>query len=701
MESTAPAVAAALAAIALVGGAAIYITSTDVPAPNLEPQASAPAPSGDGAGLHMFRSFAEYAAFLSEYDRQYVTAEDYTLEDAMVLQSSRPQYSADSHAQGASPSPIHSTTNVQVVGVDEPDFVKNDGRHIYALKQNRLAIVDTQDPDPASAVSTIELDIPRLAHKHGMLLGGDRLAVLYYAAERKLDGSVMDYATHAEILDISDRESPRRIRGHDIPGKLETGRMVGDYTYVISSKVPDYADPAVPVMRLDGQTAQETPVYRPEGDNPFPGPPPQLVTVMAIDMRGGEANSVAFLMDPRGTAYMSHGSLYLTAAPQGSGRWEAHLAVTQLLGSLICIHEPHINYVYTWRLPDIGDPLCPGERRMEELTRVREGDGSTAVELLEKVLEAYAVNEGPDADAVRALSKVASDLGSSAEATEIDRIGVSGTGFELAARGTVPGSMLNQFSMDERAGALRVATTVGAGLSTSNNVFLLDPLLRATGALTGIAPGESIYAARFVDDRLYLVTFREVDPFFAIDLSGENPAVLGELKMPGYSGYLHFYDESTVIGVGREEGLKIAMFDITDIAKPALADSVVLGSQDAWSPAEDDHKALLVSRAHGILSIPVLGDIGMPLPSGGPFERLEPVRTGTFAFMVYGIGKGGLGLEQAILHALYHATDTRFARSLYIGESLYTVSESILARSPIHGQGPVERVPLGLGPAPA
>jgi len=302
-----------------------------------------------------------------------------------------------------------------------------------------------------------------------------------------------------------------------------------------------------------------------------------------------------------------------------------------------------------------------------------------------------------DVAATQALSKVATDLGLATEATEIWRIGVNGTSLEPAARGTVPGRMLNQFSMDEHAGALRVATTVSGRLSTFNNVFLLDESLRATGALTGIAPDESIYSARFVGDRLYLVTFREIDPFFVIDLSGGDPVVLGELKMPGYSDYLHFYDESTVIGIGREEGLKIAMFDITDIKRPRLADSIVMGSWGTYSPAERDHKALLVSREHALMSIPVISGADLGLPVEPLMDLSGTDRAGTFVFLVYGIGPGGLDLEQTIGHELRHGTDTRFARSLYIGESLYTVSESALTRSPIGAQDYVTRIPLALG----
>lgn len=748
MASTAPALAAAIAAIAVIGGAAMYITAADVPglsppqpappqpapaaarapdpapapdprplredaptpgtgppeaprdggtpAAQRAPAARAPAPSGDGAGLVLLGSFGEYAEFLSQYDRPYAYPmpfdgrpgiaravpgafeADIMMESAVVQSAPVP----------AAPAAKHSTTNVQVAGVDEPDIVKNDGRHIYALKHNRLAIVDTQEPNPARAVTAVELDIPPLVQRHDMLVSGDRLAVLYYLAEYNQAGGIDRHTTHAMVLDISDRGSPERVREHVVPGRLETGRMVGGHAYVIASMVPDYKDPERPVMLLDGEEAMEVPVYRPAGDDPFPDSAPHLVTVMALGIGGGEASAVAFLMDPRGTTYMSRESLYLTASPQGGSEWAAFHVVTQLLGELIgLLGEPH-------RTELAG-----------ELAGIQEGDEDAVVGLLAAVLAAYVesprdTRESLDVAATQALSKVATDLGLATEATEIWRIAVDGTSMEPAARGTVPGHMLNQFSMDEHGGALRVATTVRGSLSTFNNVFLLDPSLRATGALTGIAPDESIYSARFVGDRLYLVTFRQIDPFFVIDLSGEDPAILGELKMPGYSDYLHFYDESTVIGIGREEGLKIAMFDITDIKRPRLADSIVMGSWGTHSPAERDHKALLVSREHALMSIPVISRAGLGLPVE-PF--MDPPGTdsaGTFVFLVYAIGPGGLELEQTIGHALDHGTDTRFARSLHIGESLYTVSESALTRSPIGAQDYVTRIPLALGGGP-
>ena len=147
--------------------------------------------------------------------------------------------------------------------------------------------------------------------------------------------------------------------------------------------------------------------------------------------------------------------------------------------------------------------------------------------------------------------------------------------------------MLNQFSMDEWNGCFRIATTRGhvsrEGSSSTNNVYVLDSDLNVTGKLEGLAPGETIYSARFIGKRAYLVTFKKVDPFFVLDLSvPSDPKVLGALKIPGFSDYLHPYDENHVIGVGKNtveadpgegnfawyQGMKVALFDVTDVANP-------------------------------------------------------------------------------------------------------------------------------------
>ena len=745
MASTAPALAAALVAIAVIGGSAIYLAASDAPGiaqptptmpqprpvepasagepamPSVQPTdpveptpppadpatpakepttrdpaaVSRPATMGasdNGAGLVRL-SFDEYVEFLSTYEQprfgHYYIHDDFmfrNFEGAEMMadvDSGFSATSAPSPRATAIAAPKYSTTNVQVVGVDEPDFVKSDGRHIYALRHNTLAIVDTQVTNPARAVTTVELDLPPLVQKYDMLINGDRLVILYFLSVFNQAGGIDDYTTHALVLDVSDKGSPEPVREFTIPGRLETGRMIGDHAYVVASKMPNYDDPAVPALLLDGRTAQKTPVYMPADEDGIADYPPHLVTVMAFDIGSDEANSVAFVMDPKSTTFMSHTSLYLTASPHGTDEWAAFYIVSQLLGSIIDLLNE----------PDRDDLAL-------RLDAVEEGDEEAVVSLLGDILESYArggaaARAGIDVAATQELSKIATDLGLASEATEIYRIGVDGVEFDLAARGTVPGRMLNQFSMDERAGELRVATTVNGRLNTFNNVFVLNSALEPTGALTGIAPDESIYSARFVGDRLYLVTFRQIDPFFVIDLSGDDPEILGELKMPGYSDYLHFYDESTVIGIGREDGLKIAMFDISDIRRPSLADSIVLGSWGTWSQAEHEHKALLVSREHAIMSIPVISGNNLRLPIEQTLSATEN-EAGTFTFLVYGIGQSGFDLMQSLGHDYTYDTDTDFARSLYIGQSLYTVSDSAITRSPVDGDDYVTKIPLAL-----
>jgi uncharacterized secreted protein with C-terminal beta-propeller domain len=137
--------------------------------------------------------------------------------------------------------------------------------------------------------------------------------------------------------------------------------------------------------------------------------------------------------------------------------------------------------------------------------------------------------------------------------TSIHKIFVSRSRIIPMADGQVEGTVNNQFSMDEYNGTLRIATTErGITGQPSNSVFCLNRTLKVIGTLRNIAVGETIFSARYVDKRLYLVTFRQIDPFFVIDLSNHSaPAILGELKITGFSRYLHPYDENTIIGFGR------------------------------------------------------------------------------------------------------------------------------------------------------
>jgi uncharacterized secreted protein with C-terminal beta-propeller domain len=208
--------------------------------------------------------------------------------------------------------------------------------------------------------------------------------------------------------------------------------------------------------------------------------------------------------------------------------------------------------------------------------------------------------------------------------TIIHKISIDEANLDYITKGSVPGRLLNQFSMDEHDDRLRVATTVEyytqyQGTVRSNAVYVLDENLEIVGGLDEIAPDESIFSARFMGDRLYLVTFQQIDPFFVIDLSSDTPKILGELKIPGFSNYLHPYDEDHVIGVGRDTkevgsgrvqqlGVKIALFDVSNVSDPKVVDDFVIGDSSTHSEALNDHKAFFFDKKKDILSIPISSD---------------------------------------------------------------------------------------------
>ncbi|MDO9324767.1 MAG: beta-propeller domain-containing protein, partial [Methanoregula sp.] len=205
------------------------------------------------------------------------------------------------------------------------------------------------------------------------------------------------------------------------------------------------------------------------------------------------------------------------------------------------------------------------------------------------------------------------------------------------AQGIVNGTLLNQFSLDEYGGNLRVATTVDSWSThrnrQSSEVAVLDNKLNVIGTVSNLAPDESIYAARFMGERLYLVTFRETDPLFVIDLAvPTSPKVLGELQIPGFSRYLHPYDSTHLIGIGKQStrgGLKIALFNVTDVHNPQLVGEKKLGGYGSDSEVLRDHKAFLFDREKDLLVLPV-----HIVEDSTSSEGIHPVWGGAYVFGV-------------------------------------------------------------------
>jgi len=299
--------------------------------------------------------------------------------------------------------------------------------------------------------------------------------------------------------------------------------------------------------------------------------------------------------------------------------------------------------------------------------------------------------------------------------TSVHRIHIAGNNMTYVASGEAPGMVLNQFSMDEYDGYFRVATTTYGGTS-QNNVYILDMSLTITGSLEGLAPGETIYSARFMGERGYLVTFKQVDPLFVIDLKDPyNPEELGYFKVTDYSDYLHPYDENHIIGIGKEttdagefawyQGVKISLFDVTDVSNPQEISKLEIGDRGTDSPVLWDHKAFLFDKSRNLMVMPLLlAEVDVSdYPEGVPsWAYGEPVWQGAYVFDIS--LDGGISLQGRITHIesptdleegyYYYYSPFSVERSLYIDNVLYTISQTKIKMNSLENLDYINEVEL-------
>ncbi len=285
---------------------------------------------------------------------------------------------------------------------------------------------------------------------------------------------------------------------------------------------------------------------------------------------------------------------------------------------------------------------------------------------------------------------VASGFGSD---TEIVRYEIDGNSIEYSARATVEGTVLNQFSMDEHDGYLRVAVTI-YNETIDNKLYVLDTGLNKIGETPALAQGETIKSARFIGEMAYIVTFRQTDPLFAIDVSDPySPTVLGELKIPGFSTYLHPLDENTLIGIGYnadaetgwQTGMKFSLFDVSDPHNPQETSTLILNGS-IYSDALYNHKAVTFIRSTGLLVIPY--SFYDDFVTVGDQKITSEFSSGA---MVLNVSKdGGFSLKGIITDPMFsphqegvYTNENRLPmRSTYANELIYTVSsQSIVAVS--------------------
>ncbi|OGF27396.1 hypothetical protein A2303_05405 [Candidatus Falkowbacteria bacterium RIFOXYB2_FULL_47_14] len=608
----------------------------------------------------------------------------------------------------------YSKTNVQVEGVDEADIIKTDGKYVYAMAKNSLFIIEAQPAETARILSKIEFK----SRPENIYINGDYLAVygrngeiykeVFYRGFKRQN----DY-TFLKVFDLTDRKNPKQVRNLDFEGSYADSRMIGDYIYFVTA---NYAhnyisgEPLLPRIVENGQVISKECQEAEKCDMAdvyyfdIPYDTYNFTTITAINVKNGTetVESDTYLMAGNQNMYVSKNNIYVTYTKYVS----EYDMESEILKELI---SPRLS-----------------EKDRDKITTIEGAENfilspAEKTQKIRQILERYVASLNPGdqeklaIEIKSAMQKKYDDISKELEKTVIHKIGINGKNFEYKAFGEVTGQILNQFSMDEHEGYFRIATTKNSVWSeyekdrveSYNNLYVLDENLKTVGALEDLASGERIYSVRFMQNRAYMVTFKQVDPLFVIDLANpQEPKVLGKLKIPGFSNYLHPYDNNTLIGIGKHTyenerggistgGLKLSLFDVSNVSDPKEKDTYVLEEKNSDSIALSDHKAFLFDRGKNLLSIPASLNAG----GGLSFSGVLVFRVDESGFELKGRidhSNGGQGSDRDYWQGLYYYDNT-VKRSLYIGDILYTFSNNYLKMNKLGDLSPVNDLELKKG----
>jgi uncharacterized secreted protein with C-terminal beta-propeller domain len=594
----------------------------------------------------------------------------------------------------------YSTTNVQVKNVDEPDYLKTDGKYVYIGTQNTISIIDAYPPESAKVILRFALDINQ-QNIENMFLNGDRLVIIYYGNSESQAIAEFDYKpypvynskTIISILDVSDKEHPKVISKHEVDGNYYNSRMIGDIVYILSTSNVDYSNLIVPTVMSDTRMIHPD-VYRfPNTEEGY-----NFNTITAINVSGELVNSEIFMMGYANSIYVSEKNIYITYQKNTTPSDYDSIQKARFFDVIVPLLSKDIQDKIKSIQNDSSLDAREKWRQVSSLLQDTYNNLSKEEkdELFSKMSEAIAEYD----------SKFQNDT----RKTVIHKIALDDGNLIYMANNDVPGYPLNQFSMDEYSGSFRIATTSETYSPNqtilSNNVYVLDDSLKIAGKLEKIAPDERVYSARFMGDKLYLVTFRQMDPFFVIDLSSNNPKILGELKIPGFSNYLQPYDENHIIGIGRDtkenswggveqRGVKISMFDVSDFKNPIESDTILIGDSGTYSDAIDNHKALLLDKSKGIISIPIKTNMASLKLSGKILD--EDYNKNWYGFYVYSLDSSGFTEKGQILHYSWqysYNAQSMQPRSFYIDNYLYTVMDGSMKINDIDSMDEINSIKI-------
>lgn len=531
----------------------------------------------------------------------------------------------------------YSTTNIQVENVDEADIVKTDGDYIYSISEDNVIITDVKDPKQPKVVATIKSeddDIPE-----DIILYKDKLVVIstkgnqtkrYYYNNRM--------NTVVKIYNITSREKPVLTKNYEMYEPYYTSRCIDNVLYVISSGNLRKEDDEIVVGYNEDNMEKELSVDKIKYLKDVKTTKQTLISTVDLNNETADIKLDSYLMNIS-NAYVSENAIYL------------------------------LNQRYS------NDTKMPISLLF----------GLKGVFGLEDYYEMYA---------------------ESGYYTEIYKFDIK-ENVEYKAKTKVKGKTINQYSLDEKDNHLRIALYDNDG----SRVAIFDEDLKQIGISDNVAKGEKMYSSRFIGDKVYFVTYKTIDPLFVMDLSNEaKPKVLGKLKIPGYSTYLHPYDENHIIGIGMETkeiinrnsngkvisttakvvGMKMALFDVSNVNSPVQISSVVIGDSRITSAILTNPKALLFSKEKSLIAIPVNNysqDFEVTLSNNYETMINNYTKYGkpynAEGYFVYNINvQDGFRLKGVITHektnATYYYSNSKLLRGLYIDNNLYTVSETMI-----------------------
>lgn len=500
-------------------------------------------------------------------------------------------------AATAAPASDSSSTNVQVQGVDEGDILKNDGKYIYVVsKNNTVKIINPIPSNAMKIVSTIALNdnenINEMYVKNSkIILIGTSYEVIKssgsgsgnaatgtakpsIAADSKMIAPDIYYGgeqkTFAKVYDISKIDAPALYRQVTLDGNCISSREKDGNIYLISNKwiYNMSADNTKPELVLpkysDSAVKIENKVISAESISYCPGNINSNFLITAVfNMNDKNEATIETVFGSGSNIYMNTDNLYITYA----------------------------SYNYQTNMPTV-----------------------------KATTDAAVSNE------ITASSESSSTVAQAQNSTIILKFAVLENGIKYIKTGEVDGTILNQFSMDEFDGYFRIATNSFRGSVTDNNLYVLNNELKTVGKLEGLAKGERIYSVRFSGKTGYVVTFRNMDPLFVIDLSDPTkPMVSGELKIPGFSNYMQPVGDGRLLGIGQDTaeqivkqsdgkevvtgnvrgGIKLSLFDVSDPKNPKEIDKLILGGSGSSTEVQYNHKALTYNANKGLAFFPV------------------------------------------------------------------------------------------------